>query len=458
MKKRVLSLFMALALCLTMLPTAALAQQTGAADVYTTGEDTAVQDKQAAEAVRAAQALIDALPEDVTAENAEEIEQQLMALEAALEALTEEQLALLDMTRYEALCAVLVSQVSLTAERGGEHADHPICGDADCGDSSHALPDGKSWVGVSDLDEIEGEGYYYLTGPVTLTNSWFPQDGVVLCLNGQTITMNKNMCDTICVQKDVTFTLCDCKDTGTVTHGLKDDGTKYTGSGVCVDNGDSVAKANFVLYSGSISGNEYNSATLAFGAGVQLGAYANFTMHGGSISGNKTAGYSGGVRVQARTSSFTMTGGTITDNSAGRDGGGVYVKNGSFTMTGGSITGNTAGSGCNGGGVYADINAIVTLSGAPVITENKDADGTVNNVYLNKDELYGEGGTFIGQGGLSSTASIGVTVDADKLMHSGYTAFGHLEDGTIYVCGRSDEEGTVDGFAGNVIYLIGDVF
>ena len=50
------------------------------------------------------------------------------------------------------------------------------------------------------------------------------------------------------------------------------------------------------------------------------------------------------------------------------------------------------------------------------------------------------------------------TMDADKLMHSGYTAFGHLEDGTIYVCGRSDEEGTVDGFAGNVIYLIGDVF
>lgn len=50
------------------------------------------------------------------------------------------------------------------------------------------------------------------------------------------------------------------------------------------------------------------------------------------------------------------------------------------------------------------------------------------------------------------------TVDTDKLMHSGYTAFGHLEDGTIYVCGRSDEEGTVDGFAGNVIYLIGDGF
>lgn len=50
------------------------------------------------------------------------------------------------------------------------------------------------------------------------------------------------------------------------------------------------------------------------------------------------------------------------------------------------------------------------------------------------------------------------TVDTDKLMHSGYLMLGHLEDGTIYVCGRSDEEGTVDGFAGNVIYLIGESF
>ena len=126
-----------------------------------------------------------------------------------------------------------------------------------------------------------------------------------------------------------------------------------------------------------------------------------------------------------------MTGGTITGNSAGHDGGGVYVKNGSFTMTGGSITENTAGSGCNGGGVYADINANVTLSGAPVITENKDADGTVNNVYLDKDEVYGEGGTFIGEGGLSSTSSIGVTVDADRMptTDGGYTTIAEAAEG-----------------------------
>lgn len=430
MKKRVLSLLMALALCFTMLPTAALAQQTGAADVYTTGEDTAVQGKRAAEAVRAAQALIDALPDEVTADNAEEIAAQLANLNETLAALTEEQLAALDMARYEALCEQLAAQVSLTAERGGEHADHPICGDASCNKHGASLTD---WVGVSELSDDMEEGYYYLTGPVTRTSTWYPKDGVVLCLNGYSISMdvkNSNNDSTICVNGGVTFTLCDCQNKGTVTHGMNG-AARYTGSGVWVENGNGAGKANFVLYSGSISGNEYDNASIKFGAGVHLGANASFTMHGGSISGNKTAGYGGGVYVQAGTTSFTMTGGTITGNSAGHDGGGVYVKNGSFTMTGGTISGNTAGSGCNGGGVYADINANVTLSGAPVITENKDADGTVNNVYLDKDEVYGEGGTFIGKGGLAIGADIGVTVDAGRLptTDGGHTTIAEAAEG-----------------------------
>ena len=268
---------------------------------------------------------------------------------------------------------------------------------------------------------------------MALTSTWYPEDGVVLCLNGYSISMdvkNSNNDSTICVNGGVTFTLCDCQNKGTVTHGMNG-AARYTGSGVWVENGNGAGKANFVLYSGSISGNEYDNASIKFGAGVHLGANASFTMHGGSISGNKTAGYGGGVYVQAGTTSFTMTGGTITGNSAGHDGGGVYVKNGSFTMTGGTISGNTAGSGCNGGGVYADINANVTLSGAPVITENKDADGTVNNVYLDKDEVYGEGGTFIGEGGLSSTSSIGVTVDAGRLptTDGGYTTIAEAAEG-----------------------------
>lgn len=54
----------------------------------------------------------------MTADNAEEIAAQLANLNETLAALTEEQLAALDMARYEALCEQLAAQVSLTAERG----------------------------------------------------------------------------------------------------------------------------------------------------------------------------------------------------------------------------------------------------------------------------------------------------------------------------------------------------
>lgn len=49
------------------------------------------------------QALIDALPETVTEDNATEIEEQLKAIDAEIEALTDEQAAKLDMTRYNAV-------------------------------------------------------------------------------------------------------------------------------------------------------------------------------------------------------------------------------------------------------------------------------------------------------------------------------------------------------------------
>lgn len=180
MKKRVLSLLMTLALCFTMLPTAAVAEMVGAntAGAYAVGEDTGGQGKQDQqkqdeqkqdqqkqdEAVQAAQALIDALPEEVTADGAEELQAQLIAVDKALAELDDEQLAALDMARYEALCAALTE---LTAEQAA-HNSHPICGDTSCKEHGAALTD---WKGVSSLDEITGAGHYYLTGPVTLTRA-----------------------------------------------------------------------------------------------------------------------------------------------------------------------------------------------------------------------------------------------------------------------------------------------
>ena len=122
MKKRVLSLFLAFVLSFSMMPMSAFAEEAGTvteqetqnsentADVSTTGEDTAevsptVEDISGGNAVtkdaavEAAQALINALPEEVTAENADELQAQLMAIDEALAALTEEQRASLNMAR-----------------------------------------------------------------------------------------------------------------------------------------------------------------------------------------------------------------------------------------------------------------------------------------------------------------------------------------------------------------------
>ena len=116
MRKRITSLFLVLALCLTLLPTAALAEEASSAaqetqdstevgDGCTIEEDTAVQGKgENDKAVQTVQALIDALPaaEDISDANADKVSGQLDAIDEAKQALTEEQAARLDLTGYDA--------------------------------------------------------------------------------------------------------------------------------------------------------------------------------------------------------------------------------------------------------------------------------------------------------------------------------------------------------------------
>ena len=122
MRKRITSLFLVLALCLTLLPTTALAEEAGAAqetqdstevgDGCTIEEDTAVQGKgENDKAVQAVQALIDALPaaEDISDANADEVSGQLDAIDEAKQALTEEQAARLDLTGYDAAAAAVLA-------------------------------------------------------------------------------------------------------------------------------------------------------------------------------------------------------------------------------------------------------------------------------------------------------------------------------------------------------------
>lgn len=433
MKKRVLSLFLTFVLSFSMMPMAAFAEGTGAvaeqetqssgdtAYVSTTGEDVSGGDAANEDAsnkdaaVEAAQALIDALPEEVTAENADELQAQLMAIEEALAELSEEQAAELDMTRYEKICAAL-NAPALVAEQDSGHTEH----------HNGMTP----WEKDTELPADAGS--YYLTKNVTLETEWVPQSGTTLCLNGHSITLNAAGAVIYMQVYGTIFTLYDCIGTGTITHGMNDD-TKYQGGGVAVSDGtfnmyggtitDNIKGANnygggvavyrgtFNMYNGKI----INNATSAdgYGGGGVYVSHGTFNMYDGEISGNTAQGEGGGICVSYG-STFTMKGGDVTGNKSGK-GGGVYVleaettygKN-TFHMDGGTITGNTATTTGKqpGGGVYVASNSIFTMSGAVKITGNTYK-GAENNVYLfdNNENLV----PLTITGALDKDASIGVS-------------------------------------------------
>ena len=456
MKKRVLSLFMALALCLSMQPTTTFAENAGTVteqeELSTTGDavsgndvsggDAGDANADVQDAVQAVQALIDALPDEVTAENMDEVEALLRAIDEAMAKLTDERAAGLNMARWENICNAM-NAPALVVVQAGEHTDHFICG-ADCkhGDESHKLPTG-AWTAINSADELKygmQAGNYYLNNDIELTKQWPINNSIVLCLNGHSIKMNTN--DTaISVGAGGTFTLCDCKGNGTITHGKQADGTTtYTGTGVSVSSG-----GKFNMYGGTITGNtlgdygegggvhvEYagtfnmyggtisnNTAGVYGGGGVYVYINGKFTMSNGSISYNEANGCSGGgVYVydsDSGSGTFTMTGGIINNNTSSQ-GGGVYLEKvlegsgSTFIMEGGLITGNTttkAGSQV-GGGVYVVEGSNFTVSGDVQIKENKNNAGETNNVYL--PTTYDKPVTITVANKLDSNASIGVTM------------------------------------------------
>ena len=321
-------------------------------------------------AVSAVQTMIDALPivselDGMTADELDAAYDDIQAAYDAYEALNAEQQAQITGADFEALLGWFNSQTALLADaQSGEHT-HCVCGkDSGTTVNGHTHNNSTAWTAADSLPGTAGS--YYLTQPVS--GSWaVPEGEVNLCLNGQTINGK------ITIGSGATLTLTDCTDSGRVQGEVTVNGGK------------------FELYSGTITG------------GVQVGikgsAYqtgSSFTMYGGEITGNKAGSGSGGVFLVGTTNQtdpprFTMHGGTISDNTAGASdggGGGVYVgEKCSFTMDGGAITGN-------GGGIYIHFNAgTVSISNA-TITGNK-ASATGNTSYGHGGGIYSERGVTV---------------------------------------------------------------
>ena len=434
MKKRVLSMFMALVLCLTLLPapvraaedmpesgaivqqeqqeeiSPAVSEQAGTneekngsegdpqntgtpdaggaedskADAPESGEDENAGNNADA-AVSAVQTMIDALPivselDGMTADELDAAYDDIQAAYDAYEALNAEQQAQITGADFEALLGWFNSQTALLADaQSGEHT-HCVCGkDSGTTVNGHTHNNSTAWTAADSLPGTAGS--YYLTQSVS--SDWtVPTGEVNLCLNGQTISGK------ITVGSGATLTLTDCTGTG------KLQGSR-SGSGVSINGG------TFNLYGGTITG---------FVNGVEIGSHndiktgSSFTMYGGTITSNEAGSSAGGgvflistTNSNVTAPSFTMHGGTITGNTAGASdggGGGVYVgEKCSFTMDGGTITGNTATDG-NGGGIYIHFNAgNVSISNA-TITGNK-ASATGNTSYGHGGGIYSERGVTV---------------------------------------------------------------
>ena len=325
-------------------------------------------------AVEAAQALIDALPEEVTAENADELQAQLMAIDEALAELSEEQAAGLDMTRYEKICAAL-NAPALVAEQDSGHTE---------ADHANMTP----WEETDSLPNTAGS--YYLTKNVTLKKEWEVPADITLCLNGKSITLDAKG-DVINMSAYGTiFTLYDCTKNGTITHGKDSTDTTYNGCGVVVG-------GTFNMYGGKITGNVTGSGN---GGGVHV-AYGIFNMYDGKITNNSCGLSGGGVYVDRGT--FNMSGGEISSNTSGYYGGGIELSSSTFTMTGGSIRQNKAENDNYGGGIDVSYGSTFTMNGGN-ITANESWKG--GGVYVGEETSYGKN-TFNMNGGTitSNTAT-----------------------------------------------------
>ena len=168
------------------------------------------------------QALIDALPETVTVENAESVSAQLEAIDEAMAELTEEQREELDMTRLHAISEVLNTPMTVpmtVAE--GQHVDHPICGATCTDENNHSIV--TEWQPIGSETELKAatEGYYYLTQDIVTTGTWEPNNNVVLCLNGHSIAANGDFGVIEIKGANRQFTLCDCNSSASTHYFIK---------------------------------------------------------------------------------------------------------------------------------------------------------------------------------------------------------------------------------------------
>ena len=257
---------------------------------------------------------------------------------------------------------------------------------------------------------VDGTGSTFTMNGGTITDNTATKGGGGVYVSGGTFTMKGN---------------------ASVTSNRATDQNNGIGGGVYVVDGTFTMNDN-----ASVSGN--NATSTDGGVGVYTStSTATFTMNGGTIRGNN-ATKGGGVGVY-RAAKFEMNGGTISDNTANQ-GGGVYVESGTFDMNDGTITGNTAknekaSNNINGGGVYVSNNGTFNMNDG-AISDNKATNSDESNTTYGGG-VYVSGGTFTMNGWASSVSKNtaknggGVSVSSGKFNMNDGKISGNTGDGVF---------------------------
>lgn len=279
-------------------------------------------------------------------------------------------------------------------EEGQTHENHPICGatHTDIGDHKGECPDlewtklymdedGKLCYG--DGTEVTqerksymlGEGAYYLSDNVVVSNTIKITGNVSLCLNGKTLSFSTNSNafpnddsnqrgGLLWITNGKTLSICDCGNNGSVELSRVD-----SGGGAKYSTVYSADNSTLNLYSGAIK--RTNDSTE--GAAITLArvSKAAFNMYGGTLSNTSASYYADAVYVYQIGDNDTCAI-NIYDGSVEAVKGGIDTTNGekiAVLIAGGSII-------CNGTSGYAvnvSSGTALTLSGSPTL-KGSDAD------------------------------------------------------------------------------------
>ena len=350
MKKRLLSVLLLLCMLLTILPTAAFAEEAHE-HVY----------EEAFACICTVECTEENRNADCPACGAEDARPEDCALytgQMEAPALEEEEMP---------------EEADASVDADGQHV-HCFCGGSVLAGNhtSHSDVTYQPWSGTSSITYTNNTAYVYLTENATLSGH-LTVDGktLYLCLNGKTLASNGTA--KIQVKNGGRLVLCDCRGGGTFKGA-----TQSVWGGACIY----LYTSTLDMFGGKLTGGKVTGK--GGGGAIALDdQQCIFNMYGGEISGNNGKNYGGAIFRKFNANmpnttggTFNMYGGTIKNNTAKNGGAFFSTTGGTINMTGGTISGNTATMDSNnagGGAIYMRGNGKINISGSAQITGNSSS-------------------------------------------------------------------------------------